>query len=112
MLFTIITTGLKGRSFAKNPGEFVKDGVKETALSFLIFPIVLAIVILAFLFILSFTHLLGGPYLLAKIFFWILFIGYAIASIPIYAFYKLIKKTSQEAGETTEKIFVKSGVKE
>jgi hypothetical protein len=112
MLFTIIKTGLKGRSFYKDPKNFVSESVKETALSFLIFPIVVAILILAFLFVLSFTHLLGGPFLLAKFFFWILLIGYALVSVPIYLFYKLVKKASQKAGDATDKIFVKSEVRE
>ncbi len=104
--------GLKGKSAYKNPGEFVKSESQEVALSFLIFPIVCALLILAFLFILSFTQLLGGPFAVAKFLFWILFIGYAIISIPIYFFYKLVKRMSKSAGTTTERIFVKAEVKE
>lgn len=110
MLFTIIKTGLKGREFQKNPSSFVESGVKETALSILIIPAVIAILILILLFILSFTHLLGGPFGLAKFFFFILLIGYGLISIPIYLFYKLVKKASRKAGVATEQIFVKAEV--
>jgi cell shape-determining protein MreC len=112
MLITIIKTGLKGKSFYKDPKNFVEGSVKETAISFLIFPIIIAIAILALLFILSFTEILGGPFWLARIFFWVLLIGYALVSIPIYLFSKLVGKASQKASETTEKIFVESEIKE
>lgn len=112
MFFSIIKLSLRGRNAYNNPGEFVKDETKEMAFSFLIFPIVFAIIILAILFIFAFTHIWGGPFALAKIFFFILFIGYLILSIPIYLFYKLVSKASKRAGQETNRIFVKAEIKE
>lgn len=110
MLFTIIKTGLQGRQFQKDPSGFVASGVKETALSILIIPVVIAIIILGLLFTLGFTELLGGPFGLAKFFFFILLIGYGLISIPIYFFYKLVKRASKKAGVATGQIFVKAEV--
>jgi uncharacterized RDD family membrane protein YckC len=112
MLFTIIKVGLKGRSFYKNPQNFVEEGVTETALSFLILPAIFCFLFLVLLFVLGFTGLIGGPFLLAKIFFWIVLIISSIIAVPVYFFYKLVKKVSRKAGSTTEKLFVKAEVKE
>lgn len=112
MLFTIIKVGLKGRSFRNNPNNFAQEAVMETGLSLILLPVITAVIILVLLFILSFTHLLGGPYGLAKVFFWFFAIGYAVISLPVYFFYKTIKKASRIVGNKTEQIFVKSEVKE
>ncbi|MBP6884718.1 MAG: hypothetical protein KBC17_02745 [Candidatus Pacebacteria bacterium] len=112
MIFTIIRVGLKGKSFYNDPKNFAEGAVKETALSFLVLPIISALIFLALLFILSFTHLLGGPYWLAKVFFWVLIFGYTILAIPIYAFYRIVKGASRQAGSVTEKVFIKSEIKE
>ncbi len=112
MLFTIIKVGLKGKSFYNDPKNFAEGAVKETGLSLLILPIISAIAILVLLGIFSFSSFLGGPYLLAKILFWIAFVVYGFLSIPVYLFWKIVRGVSKQAGKQTERVFVHSEVKE
>jgi cell shape-determining protein MreC len=112
MLFQIIKAGFDGKSFSHDPKRFTEGVVKQTALSFLIAPVITAVLFLTLLFVLSFTHILGGPFWLARVFFWMLAIGYAFVSIPVYLFYKMVKRASKIAGTKTEQIFVKAEIKE
>ncbi len=112
MLITILKIGFKGKSFYNNPKNFTEGAVKELGLSVLVGPVVFAILFFALLFVLSFTSLLGGPFLLAKIFFWFIVVCYAILAVPLFAFYKIVKSIGKQAGTVTERVFVASDVKE
>lgn len=112
MLIEIIKVGFQGRKAYKHPGEFAGEAVTDVALSVLILPILGALALVVLLFLLSFTHLLGGPYFLAKVFFWLLIVGYAIIGLPIYLYYRLVRRISKKVGTETERVFVRSEVKE
>ena len=84
-----------------NPSGFASSQTKEAIWGIFIIPIIILVLGLAFLFILSFTHLLGGPYFFFKIIF---FIGLFFSSIFFVIVYKLISKI----GNTTKKVVSKT----
>lgn len=112
MLFQIIKVGVQGRKAYKHPGEFTGEAVRDVALSFVILPLLGAVALVVLLFLLSFTHVLGGPYFLAKIFFWILFVTCLLIGVPAYLYYRLVRRISKKVGEQTDRVFVESHVKE
>lgn len=112
MIFTIIKIGLKGKSFYNDPKNFTEGAVKEIGMSALILPVISAVILLGLLFIFGFTGLIGGPFIFAKILFWIAFIIYGFLSVPLYIFWKIVRNISKHAGKQTGRIFVDSQVKE
>jgi ABC-type uncharacterized transport system fused permease/ATPase subunit len=76
----------------ENPERFAKNQVKEAVIGALIIPLAILIVFLVFLFILSYTHVLGGPYGLARFFFWILIIIYGLSGSAVYFIGKTFRK--------------------
>lgn len=111
MIFTIIKLGLKGKSLYNDPKNFAEGAVKETALSVILFPVIFAILFLVLLGVFSFSTILGGPYVIAKILFWIFFFVYSLMSIPLIIFWKMVRRVSKQAGKGTEKVFVHSELK-
>lgn len=101
MLMKIFFIGRAIREAKNNPSGFASSNTKEALWGIFLIPIIILALGLIFLFILSFTHLLGGPYLFFKIIF---FIGLFFSSIFFVIVYKLISKI----GNTTKKVVSKT----
>ncbi len=97
-----------------DPKGFAKGQVLDAILGALIVPVVALILFLAFLFILSYTHLLGGPYGVAKFFFWLLAIFYTLAGLLIHAIYKAFKGaiTRVSGSRETKSAKMESGIRD
>ncbi len=101
MLMKIFFIGRAIKEAKNDPSGFASSNTKEAIWGIFIIPIIILALGLIFLFILSFTHLLGGPYLFFKIIF---FIGLFFSSIFFMIVYKLISKI----GNTTKKVVSKT----
>ncbi len=96
MLFKILRIRSMAKQGINDPQGFVQDQAKEAAIDAaigaLIVPAIFLILFLALLFVLSYTHLLGGPYGIAKFFFWLLVMVYGLAALVLRAIYGIIKQ--------------------
>ena len=101
MLMKIFFIGKAIREAKNDPSGFASSQTKETIWAIFIIPIIILALGLVFLFILSFTHMLGGPYLFFKIIF---FIGLFFSSVFFVIVYELISKI----GNTTKKVVSKT----
>ncbi len=86
-----------------DPKGFAKGQVLDAIIGALIVPVLGLILFLGLLFILSYTHLLGGPYGIARFFFWLLLIVYTIGGLVIYSIYSAIRNAVTNAKERTKK---------
>lgn len=76
----------------ENPERFAKNQAKDAVIGALIVPIVILILFLGFLFVLSYTQVLGGPYGIARFFFWLLVVIYGISGSALYFIGRAVKR--------------------
>ena len=82
MIWKLWQTQRMIREGTENPAKFAGGEVRDVVLSVFIIPGLITIIALIIFGIVGFSHLLGGPYLLFKILFWIgLVISFVLGSI-------------------------------
>ena len=92
MIFEILQIRQKAKRASRDPHEFVKQEAIGALIGALIGPFIFLVLFLGFLFILAYTHLLGGPYGLARFFFWFLVIVYGTVGYLGYQMIALVKR--------------------
>jgi len=108
MLFQILHIRSMAKDIKENPGKFAGGQASELAIGLLIIPIIIIVLGLALFFILAFTSLLGGPYLLFKILFFIAFFISIGIGFVMYGAISLINRTTRNAvNRTVETISIK-----
>jgi len=75
MLFQIIKMRKMVKEGKENPGEFASSSVSDFITGILITPIIITLIVLVILFLLSFTAVFGGPFGIAKFFFFVILFG-------------------------------------
>jgi hypothetical protein len=104
MIFQIFKIRSMARDAKTDPGGFVGGGVADAFVGMLITPLIVAIGVLVLLFLLSFTTVLGGPFGLAKFFFFVVLFGtYMLFSI-IRKLSRVAKKVTKQAVDKTIKV--------
>jgi hypothetical protein len=93
MLFRIIDITQKARKGTQDPKGFMREQIQGALFEIVIGPILGLILFLGLLFVLSYTHVLGGPYGLARFFFWFLTIVYVSVGYGLYKLYGSLKNT-------------------
>ncbi len=76
----------------ENPGQFASGEIQDFLLGILVVPILIGVLLLALFFILGFTSVLGGPFMIGKFFFYVFLIGAGTVS---FISWKVIKFTKQ-----------------
>ena len=112
MIFQIFQITQKTRKASQDPEGFVQQQALGVLIGMLIGPFIFLLLFLVFLFLLSYTHLLGGPYGIARFFFWFLAIIYGTVGYLGYKAVVTIKRvisqqrkkmqTSQNKGKYRE----------
>ena len=97
MLFRIIQLTKQGKEGSEDPMGFVSRQAKGAIIEALLIPILGLVAFLVFLFLLSYTHFLGGPYGIARFFFWLLVLVYGTAGYFFYTIYSSFKKVISES---------------
>ena len=91
------------REGADDPGEFAGTLIGDVIAGILIAPVIITITVLVILFLLSFTTILGGPFGIAKFFFFIIFFGTAILFSFLWKLSRIAKSiTKQTVNDTIE----------
>lgn len=78
-----------------DPEGFVADETSGFLLGALLVPVVFALIFIIFMGAMAFSSFLGGPYLAAKIIFFILLVPYTIFGILIAALIAFVRKISR-----------------
>lgn len=86
-----------------NPEAFAEDQAKEALIGALILPVIVVLGFLAFLFVLAYTGILGGPYGVAKFFFWIVTIIYVVVGYTLYKVATTLKRAVQSQRQAMRK---------
>jgi hypothetical protein len=97
------------RSGIADPEGFAADEVSGFLVGAVLIPIVIALGFLAFLGALAFSTFLGGPYAIAKVFFFFLLIPYGVFGglfFFILKFARTLSKTAVKQGRETIKVTV------
>lgn len=88
MIFQIFRIRNTIKDVREDPGRFAGSELRDVLIGIIILPMLISLGGLTLLFSLGYLHFLGGPYIIARIIFWI---G-VIVSVSIgYGIYKLIK---------------------
>ena len=87
------------REGVNDPQGFAKGQIKDAIIGALVVPILMVLGFWVLLFILSFTGMLGGPYGLAKFFFWFVTIIYGIVGFVLLQIFSTLKRVAS----TTQK---------
>lgn len=102
MLFRLLQYKNMAQEGFDNPKAFAKAQATDAIIGAMIVPILFLLGFLGFLFILSYTQLIGGPYGIAKFFFWFLVVVYGTVGYVVYkifnAFKKALKKHKHSVG--------------
>ena len=108
MLFQILHIRKTAKELKEDPGKFAGGQAGEVMMGIVILPLIIVVLGLAFIFILAFTELLGGPYLLFKIIFFLaLFVSIGLGFV-LYGAMSLIRRTTRRAvNKTVETISIK-----
>ncbi len=104
MLFKILKIRKMVREGTENPSGFAGEQAGELLWGFLAIPIIIAVAVLILLSIFSFTHVWGGPFLLAKIFFWIILCGTCLFIYIVRKGISAVKKMTTKATDETIKV--------
>jgi uncharacterized membrane protein len=80
-----------------DPMGFAMGSMKGALLAQILPGIITLVLFFALLFILSFTGLLGGPYLLAKVIFWILVVPLIISLLTAASLYVRFRGATKQA---------------
>lgn len=108
MLFQILHIRNTVKELKDDPGKFAGGQAGELLMGIVILPLIIVILGLALMFILGFTHLLGGPYLLFKIVFFLgLFVSIGLGFV-LYGVMSLVRRVTKRAvNKTVETISIK-----
>lgn len=108
MLFQILHIRNTVKELKEDPGKFAGGQAGEVMTGIVIIPIIIVILGLTLLFILGFTHLLGGPYSLFRIVFFIgLFISIGLGFV-LYTLTSVVRRvTKRVVNKTVETISIK-----
>ena len=111
MLFQILHIRSTVKELKEDPGKFAGGQAGELMMGIVMLPIIILVLGLAFLFILAFTKLLGGPYLFFKIIFFIgFFVSLGICHL-LYSVTSLVRRVTKRAvNKTVETISIKPDV--
>lgn len=107
MIFQILHIRKTVKELRNNPGNFAGEQARDVIIGIIIIPAIIIILGLAFLFILAFTSLLGGPYLFFKIIF---FLGLFVSAILGFITYKLasmLERNTKKIVNKTKEYIVK-----
>ena len=88
-----------------DPQAMFRKQIARAFVGALIFPVLMLIGFFVFLFILSFTHLLGGPYGIARFFFWFLAFIYGSVAYGVLKFSLGKQKTTDSADSNSGQVF-------
>ncbi len=102
MVFKIFQLHKMAKEGIADPKGFAKGQVKEAVIGALIVPVIILALFIAFLFILSYTHVLGEPSGLARFFFWLFVIVYGTAGSVIYLIYSTIRSAIKRSKKLHE----------
>lgn len=91
-LFNLFTQYRSIKQGVHKPEEFVQEQLFGILFGALLVPALLFIGFFVLIVILAFTSVLGGPYVIAKIFFWFLAVVYFSIGYLIFMVIKTIKK--------------------
>ena len=75
MIFRAISIYRKAKKGMNNPAGFVTDEVRDAFIGAMIVHLIVLILVTTFLGILSFSHLIMNPSILAQVFFWIFIVA-------------------------------------
>ena len=108
MIFQIFKIRKMMREGTENPANFAAGQAGEFLVSLFIIPFIISIVILVLLFILSFTTIIGGPFGIAKFFFFVVLFGTLAFGLLLWKLSKIAKhitrKTVQDTIEVSSKV--------
>jgi hypothetical protein len=99
MLFRIIKIYRMSKAGIENPENFAADEAGGFLLGLILVPVLGALIFLLFLGALAFSHFWGGPYAVAKVFFFFLLIPYAVFAGIIITTVRIVKKMTKAAVE-------------
>lgn len=101
MIFQIFKIRKMVREGTENPGKFAGGQASDLLVGLFIIPLIISIFVLVLLFLLSYTSVLGGPFGLAKFFFYIVLFGTITFCSLIYKLSKLAKVTTNKVVDET-----------
>jgi hypothetical protein len=107
MLFQILHIRSTVKELKEDPGKFAGGQASEVLMGILILPLIIVVLGLAFLFILAFTHVLGGPYLFFKIIFFLALFVSAILGIIVYKLTSLFRRNTKKVVNKTKEYIIK-----
>ena len=101
MLLQIFTIGKTIKELKSNPGGFAGEQTRDVIIGVILLPLIIIVLGLAFLFILGFTKLLGGPYLFFKFVFFLGLIITLVSSFFIYKLTSFLRRTTKKIVDET-----------
>ena len=104
MIFQILKVRKMVKEGSENPGNFAGGQVADLLTGLFVVPIVIGVGVLILLFILSFTTLLGGPFGLAKFFFFVVLFGILSLGSFVWKLSKLAKRMTHKTVDETIKV--------
>ena len=103
MIFKAIKIVREARDSSEDPNRFVKKQIQGALFELIIGPVIVLLAFLGFLFMLAYTNVLGGPYGLARFFFWFIFFVYFITGAGVYMIYKTFKQAVRTTTQNIKK---------
>jgi len=105
LIFDIFKTRKLYKEVKENPGKVVAGQLSGLMFGLVLVPVIVVGVILALLFVLGFTSLILGPFIIAKILFYIFAPLYLIIVFFVWRTMKTIKnQTESFANDSVKKI--------
>jgi hypothetical protein len=91
----------------ENLGNLVVDQTSDILTGLFVLPTVISLFVLVVLFLLGFTNVLTNPSMLARVFFFIILIGFLMFYFIYRIFYSFTSKISRDIGDGAEKFYNK-----
>jgi len=104
MIFQIFKIRNTIKDVKNNPSKFAGDELGNLFMSIFIMPIISGVTLLIGLFILGYTHFLGGPYGFFRFLFVVSIIGVFCFFYMLKKVYNLIKQTTKNTLDQTIKV--------
>ena len=101
MLFRIIKTIHEAKNAGGDPSRYAKRSMRAIIFEMLMGPALTLVLFLVLLFSLAYTTFAGGPYDIARFFFWMLMIIYILVGYSAYRIYRSIATRISQAQNTT-----------
>ena len=101
MLFKLYTLNKTRKAWQENPSEELANTLQGAITSYLATSFVVAGLFLGLLAVLSFTQLLGGPYLLARILFFLTIIPFVSAVVLLARLLRWVRSRITQFTHTT-----------